>query len=57
MDTFRKAVASERSGRELSAIVEDVRKKGYAISGDVMKRPPRGYPADHSARTCCATVR
>ncbi|MGP4086698.1 DUF2461 family protein [Streptomyces sp. KR55] len=45
---FRKAVASEGSGRELSAIVEDVRKKGYDISGDVMKRPPRGYPTDHS---------
>ncbi|MER6291147.1 DUF2461 family protein [Streptomyces sviceus] len=48
VDTYRKAVASEKSGRELSAIVEDVREKGYDISGDVMKRPPRGYPADHS---------
>ncbi|MCX4672964.1 DUF2461 domain-containing protein [Streptomyces sp. NBC_01381] len=48
VDLFRKAVASEGSGRELSAIVEDVRKKGYDISGDVMKRPPRGYPTDHS---------
>ncbi|WP_328980428.1 DUF2461 family protein [Streptomyces canus] len=48
VETFRKAVASERSGRELSAIVEEVRKKGYDISGDVMKRPPRGYPTDHS---------
>ncbi|MFD3373918.1 MULTISPECIES: DUF2461 family protein [unclassified Streptomyces] len=48
VDMFRKAVASEGSGRELLAIVEDVRKKGYDISGDVMKRPPRGYPTDHS---------
>ncbi|MDD9381193.1 DUF2461 family protein [Streptomyces sp. ZAF1911] len=50
VDRFRKAVASEGSGRELSAIVEDVREKGYDISGDVMKRPPRGYPTptDHS---------
>ncbi|MGA6228200.1 DUF2461 family protein [Streptomyces umbrinus] len=47
VDMFRKAVASEGSGRELSAIVEDLRKKGYDISGDVMKRPPRGYPTDH----------
>ncbi|MFF3394078.1 DUF2461 family protein [Streptomyces sp. NPDC002669] len=47
VDMFRRAVASEGSGRELSAIVEDVRRKGYDISGDVMKRPPRGYPADH----------
>lgn len=48
VDMFRKAVASEGSGRELSAIVEDVREKGYDISGDVMKRPPHGYPTNHS---------
>ncbi|WP_329203837.1 DUF2461 domain-containing protein [Streptomyces sp. NBC_00683] len=48
VDMFRTAVASEGSGRELSAIVEEVRKKGYDISGDVMKRPPRGYPTNHS---------
>ncbi|MFD4874492.1 DUF2461 family protein [Streptomyces sp. NPDC058420] len=48
VDMFRGAVASEGSGRELSAIVEEVRKKGYDISGDVMTRPPRGYPTDHS---------
>lgn len=45
---FRKAVAAEGSGHELSAIVEDLKAKGYDISGDVMKRPPRGYPSDHS---------
>ncbi|REE59003.1 hypothetical protein BX257_1495 [Streptomyces sp. 3212.3] len=39
VDMFRKAVAAEGSGRELSSIVEDVQKKGYDISGDVMKRP------------------
>ncbi|MFI8930764.1 DUF2461 family protein [Streptomyces sp. NPDC053474] len=50
VDAFRKAVAAEGSGRHLAALVEDVRKKGYEISGDVMKRPPRGYPVDH-ART------
>ncbi|MER7645331.1 DUF2461 family protein [Streptomyces sp. NPDC126522] len=48
VDMFRRAVVSEGSGRELSAIVEEVRKKGYDISGDVMTRPPRGYPTDHS---------
>ncbi|MFJ9729391.1 DUF2461 family protein [Streptomyces sp. NPDC101209] len=47
VDVFRKAVASE-GRRELFAIVEDVRKKGSDISGDVMKRPPRGFPTDHS---------
>ncbi|TXS01587.1 DUF2461 family protein [Streptomyces sp. col6] len=48
VDAFRRAVASEGSGRELSALVEEVRRKGYDVSGDVMKRPPRGYPADHA---------
>ncbi|MGW3085576.1 DUF2461 family protein [Streptomyces sp. NPDC001108] len=47
VDTFRSAVASESGGRELAAIVDDVRHKGYDISGDMMKRPPRGYPASH----------
>ncbi|MEV6354067.1 DUF2461 family protein [Streptomyces hydrogenans] len=47
VEAFRRAVASERSGRELAALVEDLRGRGYDISGDVMQRPPRGYPADH----------
>ncbi len=47
VDKFRKAIAAEGSGHELSAIIEDLREKGYHISGDVMKRPPRGYPSDH----------
>nr|WP_328973297.1 DUF2461 family protein [Streptomyces sp. NBC_00239] len=47
VDGFRRAVASAESGPSLLAIVEDLRKKGYDISGDVMKRPPRGYPTDH----------
>ncbi|QTI90533.1 DUF2461 family protein [Streptomyces sp. AgN23] len=46
--SFRKAVATEGSGHELFSIIEDLRAKGYDISGDVMKRPPRGYPCDHS---------
>ncbi|MFF6852403.1 DUF2461 family protein [Streptomyces antimycoticus] len=45
---FRKAVAAEGSGHGLSAILKALRAKGYDISGDVMKRPPRGYPSDHS---------
>ena len=48
VDMFRRAVAAEGTGRELSALVEELRTKGYRISGDTMKRPPRGYPADHS---------
>ncbi|MEU1789547.1 DUF2461 family protein [Streptomyces sparsogenes] len=45
---FRKGVDAEGSGRELAAIVEDLRRKGYDISGDVMKHAPRGYPSGHS---------
>lgn len=56
VDMFRKAVASEGSGRELSAIVEDVRKKGYDISGDVMKRPRAAIRQTTPVRTCCVTV-
>ncbi|MER7723685.1 DUF2461 family protein [Streptomyces sp. NPDC096323] len=48
VDAYRRAVAAEGSGRELSALVDAVRNKGYEISGDLMKRPPRGYPADHA---------
>lgn len=44
---FRQAVAAEGSGRELPAIVEELRKRDYDITGDLMKRVPRGYPADH----------
>ncbi|MFD8685953.1 DUF2461 family protein [Streptomyces sp. NPDC059651] len=47
VDMFRRAVAAEGSGSELSAIVKEVRHRGYEISGDMMKRLPRGYPADH----------
>lgn len=57
VDMFRKAVASEGSGRELSAVVEAVRKKGYDISGDLMKRPRAAIRRTTPVRTCCATVR
>lgn len=48
VDAYRRAVAAEGSGRELAALVDAVRDKGYEVSGDLMKRPPRGYPADHA---------
>ena len=46
-EVFRAAVADESSGPALVAILETLRARGYEISGDVMKRVPRGYPADH----------
>ncbi|GAB2809570.1 DUF2461 family protein [Streptomyces daliensis] len=48
VDSFRAAVAAEGSGRELAAVVGELAAKGYEISGDVMKRAPRGYVCDPS---------
>jgi uncharacterized protein (DUF2461 family) len=45
---FRRAVAAEGSGRELMAIVEELRDRSYEVTGDLMKGVPRGYPADHA---------
>ncbi len=44
---FRKATASDESGRALEALVSSLAADGHEILGDVMKRVPRGYPADH----------
>jgi uncharacterized protein (TIGR02453 family) len=44
---FRAAVASDRSGRELVAIVAALRKKGYEIGGQELKRVPPPHPQDH----------
>jgi uncharacterized protein (DUF2461 family) len=44
---FRAAAAAEGSGRELADHVRALGVDGHEIGGDVMKRVPRGYPADH----------
>jgi hypothetical protein len=44
---FRAAVAADESGRSLDAILSSLAADGHEIRGDVMKRVPRGYPADH----------
>jgi uncharacterized protein (DUF2461 family) len=44
---FRAAVAADQSGRALSELVSSLAADGHDIRGDVMKRIPRGYPADH----------
>jgi uncharacterized protein (DUF2461 family) len=44
---FRAAAATDESGRALEALVSSLAEDGYEIRGDVMKRIPRGYPADH----------
>ncbi|MFH8442196.1 DUF2461 family protein [Streptomyces sp. NPDC018026] len=44
---FRAAVAAETSGAVLADVVADLLRRGYEISGDLLKRAPRGYPTDH----------
>ena len=44
---FRAAVAADESGRTLGDLVSSLAADGHVIRGDVMKRIPRGYPADH----------
>jgi uncharacterized protein (DUF2461 family) len=44
---FRAAAAADDSGRALEDLVSSLAADGHEIRGDVMKRVPRGYPADH----------
>jgi Conserved hypothetical protein (DUF2461) len=44
---FRAAVAADESGGTLASLVSSLAADGHGILGDVMKRVPRGYPADH----------
>ena len=45
---FREAVAAERSGKQLAAIVAALRKAGYEVSAhETLKTAPKGYPVDH----------
>ena len=44
---LRAAVAADRTGKELVAIVAELRKKGYDVEGQDLKRVPSPYPQDH----------
>ena len=44
---FRAAAAADGSGRALADLVSSLAADEHQIRGDVMKRVPRGYPADH----------
>ncbi|HEY8482121.1 MAG TPA: DUF2461 domain-containing protein [Spirillospora sp.] len=44
---YRDAVGSETSGRELQAIVDELRAAGLEVAGDRLKTRPRGTPPDH----------
>lgn len=47
IERYRAAVADDGSGPRLVAIVRKLEREGFAISGDLLKRPLRGYPVDH----------
>ncbi|HET8560523.1 MAG TPA: DUF2461 domain-containing protein [Marmoricola sp.] len=44
---IRAAIADERSGPELADLLEELRRAGLQVGGEQLKRPPRGYDADH----------
>jgi uncharacterized protein (TIGR02453 family) len=44
---YRTAVAEERRGTELEAILAAVAAEGHEISGEQLKTAPRGYDRDH----------
>ena len=47
LERFRAAVAADRSGAALEAVVTSLRKAGYDIGGQALKVAPRGFPRDH----------
>jgi uncharacterized protein (DUF2461 family) len=40
-------VADDGTGRRLTAIIRKLEREEFEISGDLLKRPLRGHPADH----------
>lgn len=44
---MREAIAADRSGGELTAIVTALRRRGYEVEGQELKRVPPPYPQDH----------
>jgi uncharacterized protein (TIGR02453 family) len=44
---FRKKVAADASGAQLAAIVSKLKRSGYDIGGEELKRVPPPWPADH----------
>jgi uncharacterized protein (TIGR02453 family) len=48
LERYRAAVAEDRSGGELAALVSKARAAGLEATGhEVLKTAPRGYPKDH----------
>jgi uncharacterized protein (TIGR02453 family) len=47
LERFRAAVADERTGPALEAVVASLRKARYDVAGQELKVAPRGYARDH----------
>ena len=48
LDRYRRAVAAERTGGELAAMVKRLAKSGIEVSAhESLKTAPKGYPKDH----------
>jgi uncharacterized protein (TIGR02453 family) len=48
LERFRTAIDSDRTGRELEALVAERRKAGVEVTAhESLKTAPRGYPKDH----------
>jgi uncharacterized protein (TIGR02453 family) len=48
LDRFRRAVADDRSGTAIAAIVAELRDRKLEVAAhEVLKKAPRGYPKDH----------
>ena len=51
IERYRAAVADPGSGPRLVAIIRSLERDGFVITGDLLKRPLRGHPADHPRAT------
>jgi uncharacterized protein (TIGR02453 family) len=48
LDRYRRAVAADPTGRELTEVIAVIEKAGIGVHGhDSLKTVPRGYPKDH----------
>lgn len=47
IERYRAAVGAAETGERLARVVRKLEREGFVISGDLLKRPLRGYPADH----------
>ena len=48
LDRYRRVVADERTGAQLTALIAGIEQDGISVVGhDSLKTAPRGYPKDH----------